>query len=240
MIRLILGLALGALLMQFYLESGYHPPWTAHELREQVKSVIEELGPAASRAIAPEAAQLTERPAEEGLCLAPKRVRLPFFGGPSSSPPSVPSDEPAVATPEVSPRERTEALVRSQAAAAGLSPELVVALVTVESGFNPTARPQNGASSALGLFQFLRATRERYGVTDDSVYLSDIDLQVRLGVEHLVALRERFGGSYIDTLLAYHVGEVPVAEDRVPPVAFEYVDRILDEMTRMKEEAETS
>ena len=225
MIRLLLGLTAGALFMQFYLEAGYRPPWTAHELREQVRGIVEELVPQTASVPAP-----TVTPPDEGLCLAPQRFALPFFA----------TRKPASDAAQPSARDRTEALVRSEAEAAGLSPELVVALVSIESSFNPRAKPRQGASSALGLFQFVRATRERYGVTDDKAYLGDVGLQVRLGVRHLAALRERFGGSYIDTLLAYHVGETPVVEDRVPPLAFEYVDRVLDEMARMKQASGTS
>src|SRR4051812_36824055 len=54
-------------------------------------------------------------------------------------------------------------LIQEHAAARGVRPELVRAVIQAESAFNPRARSNKGA---MGLMQLMPATAEEYGVRD--------------------------------------------------------------------------
>ena len=94
----------------------------------------------------------------------------------------------------------------------GVRPDLVRAVMQVESAFNPRARSPKGA---LGLMQLMPATARQYGV----VNAYDPAENVRAGVSYLRALLDRYGNDETLALAAYNAG--PNAVDRygqaVPP-----------------------
>lgn len=55
-------------------------------------------------------------------------------------------------------------LIRRQALASGLDPNVMVRIAQIESGLNPNAKNPN--SSASGLFQFINSTGRQYGLTN--------------------------------------------------------------------------
>lgn len=55
-------------------------------------------------------------------------------------------------------------LIRRQALASGLDPNIMVRIAQIESGFNPNKKNPN--SSASGLFQFINRTGRQYGLTN--------------------------------------------------------------------------
>jgi soluble lytic murein transglycosylase-like protein len=99
---------------------------------------------------------------------------------------------------------------RSQA----VHPELVRAVIVVESAFNPRAVSRRGA---VGLMQLLPATARRYGVAD----AFDPEQNITAGVRYLRDLMTRYGNNLELTLAAYNAGEDAV--DRyghsIPPFA---------------------
>lgn len=99
---------------------------------------------------------------------------------------------------------------RSQA----VHPELVRAVIVVESAFNPRAVSRRGA---VGLMQLLPATARRYGVAD----AFDPEQNITAGVHYLRDLMTRYGNNLELTLAAYNAGEDAV--DRyghsIPPFA---------------------
>jgi soluble lytic murein transglycosylase-like protein len=94
----------------------------------------------------------------------------------------------------------------------GLRPDLVRAVVQVESGFNPFATSSKGA---LGLMQLMPATIHRYGVKNPFNPAEN----VRAGVAYLKQLLDRYQNNEELALAAYNAG--PGAVDKykqtVPP-----------------------
>ncbi len=93
----------------------------------------------------------------------------------------------------------------------GIDPELVNAVIEVESAWNPRARSHKGA---LGLMQLLPSTGLRLGVRDPF----DPWENVAAGIRHLRFLLDRFGGDLRLALAGYNAGEnVVAARGDVPP-----------------------
>jgi soluble lytic murein transglycosylase-like protein len=109
-------------------------------------------------------------------------------------------------------RVQFEPLVREHAARHALRPELVRAVIQVESGFNPRARSPRGA---MGLMQLMPATAREMGVRD----AYDPADNIRGGTTYLRRLIDRFDGNEELALAAYNAG--PDAVDRhgkaIPP-----------------------
>jgi hypothetical protein len=109
-------------------------------------------------------------------------------------------------------RDNYDDLIVEHARAQNLRPDLVRAVVQVESGYNPTAVSSKGA---LGLMQLMPATARQLGVRAPF----DPDENIRGGTTYLRQLIERFDGNEELALAAYNAG--PMAVDRygnkVPP-----------------------
>lgn len=106
-----------------------------------------------------------------------------------------------------------------------INPQLVAALIHVESAFNPRAVSRKGA---YGLMQLLPATARRFGVNRKRDLLNPVK-NLEAGVKYLKWLTERFGGDVQKSLAAYNAGEGAV--DRfggIPPYheTQQYVQRI--------------
>lgn len=105
----------------------------------------------------------------------------------------------------------------------GVRPDLVRAVIQVESAFNPYARSPKGA---LGLMQLMPATARELGVANPFNAVEN----VRGGVVYLRRLLDRYGNNEQLALAAYNAG--PGAVDRygetVPPYreTQNYVSRI--------------
>jgi soluble lytic murein transglycosylase-like protein len=110
------------------------------------------------------------------------------------------------------------AMVEAAAARAGLNPDLVRAVVLVESGFQVAARSHAGA---LGLMQLMPATARRFGVRDTAELLRDPEVNLRAGTGYLAYLLRMFDGDVRLALAGYNAGEGAVIKHgrRVPPYA---------------------
>lgn len=108
-------------------------------------------------------------------------------------------------------RKRIVALVERMAPNYGLDPNLVLAVVLVESGFNTRARsPKN----AQGLMQLIPATAERFGVTN----ILDPVQNLRGGMAYLRWLLIYFQGNLKLALAGYNAGENAVKKYKgIPP-----------------------
>ena len=113
-------------------------------------------------------------------------------------------------------------IIEDAAAMHGVRPELVRAVIHVESGFNPRARSHVGA---MGLMQLMPGTAADLGV--DNPW--DPEQNIRGGVAYLGSLIRKFGDEVL-ALAAYNAG--PGAVDRygqrVPPYreTRDYVQKI--------------
>ena len=114
---------------------------------------------------------------------------------------------PARARPQA--RLELTPLIEHYARLHDVTPELVAAVVRVESGFNARAVSPKGAAGAM---QLMPATAARYGVTNPDDPAQNIDA----GVRHLKDLLTQHRGNVALALAAYNAGQGAVARTRRP------------------------
>jgi len=115
-----------------------------------------------------------------------------------------------------------DSAIELAAARHNVDPNLVRAVIKVESNFNPQAVSRKGA---VGLMQLMPSTARGLSVTDPF----DPQQNVEAGVRHLRSLLDNNSGDLPRTLAAYNAGQGAVERHRgVPPYAEtrEYVRRI--------------
>jgi len=119
---------------------------------------------------------------------------------------------------------RYEGLVEQTAVAFGLDSALLHAVISVESGYNPSARSSKGAA---GLMQLMPATAKRYQVAN----ALDPAQNLEGGAKYLRDLLKLFDRDLNLVLAAYNAGESAVAKhgNRIPPYreTVDYVPRVL-------------
>jgi hypothetical protein len=117
-------------------------------------------------------------------------------------------------------------LVQKLAPQYGLNPDLVLAVVEIESNFNPRAlSPKN----ARGLMQLIPPTARRFGVED----VWDPEQNLRGGMAYLRWLLRHFNGDLRLALAAYNAGEQAVQRyGGIPPYpeTRNYVRRITENL----------
>jgi soluble lytic murein transglycosylase-like protein len=113
---------------------------------------------------------------------------------------------------DVSEGNRYEPLIQEHASRQSLRPELVRAVIQVESGFNPRALSPKGA---MGLMQLMPATARTLGVNNPW----DPAQNIRGGTDYLRQLLDEYEGNEELALAAYNAGSGAVAKygRRVPP-----------------------
>jgi soluble lytic murein transglycosylase-like protein len=105
-----------------------------------------------------------------------------------------------------------EPLILEHATRQSLRPELVRAVIQVESGFNPRALSPKGA---MGLMQLMPATARSLGVSNPW----DPAQNIRGGTDYLRRLLDEYHGNEELALAAYNAGSGAVAKygRRIPP-----------------------
>lgn len=128
-----------------------------------------------------------------------------------------------LAPPAIGLRDSFDPIIREHAERNALRPDLVRAVIQVESGFNPRARSPKGA---MGLMQLMPATAQELGCDDPY----DPAQNIRAGSVYLRRLIDRYEGNEELALAAYNAGSSAV--DRygkvVPPYreTREYVKKV--------------
>ena len=126
-------------------------------------------------------------------------------------------------------REEIDALLQKYADQHGLDPDLVKAVIKVESGFDPTA--QSGAG-AQGLMQLMPGTASALNVTDPL----DPEQNIAGGTKYLADMMSQFGGDPAKALAAYNAGPTAVKKHGgIPPYSEtkQYVKDVLAETARL-------
>jgi soluble lytic murein transglycosylase-like protein len=119
---------------------------------------------------------------------------------------------------------RYDSIIEKAAISASVEPNLLRAVIVVESGFNSRAVSKRGA---MGLMQLMPATATRFGASNPY----DPRDNVHAGARYLKFLIDRFGQDVRLALAAYNAGEEAVNRNggRIPPYAetMAYVPRVL-------------
>jgi soluble lytic murein transglycosylase-like protein len=117
-----------------------------------------------------------------------------------------------------------DSIIEKAAISTSVEPNLLRAVIVVESGFNARAVSKRGA---VGLMQLMPATATRFGVSN----LFDPRQNVHAGARYLKFLIDRFGQDVRLALAAYNAGEEAVDRNggQIPPFAetMAYVPRVL-------------
>jgi len=116
--------------------------------------------------------------------------------------------------------EQIKSLITSEATAAGVDPQLALAVARAESSFDPNARSRVGA---MGLFQLMPKTAAAYGVSN----AFDPIENTRAGVRMLADLDRQYRGDLPSILAAYNWGSGNLASGRpLPAETSDYIARI--------------
>jgi soluble lytic murein transglycosylase-like protein len=124
----------------------------------------------------------------------------------------------------VLPPSRFSRHIQAASKATRVDAALIHAVITVESGYNPSARSRAGA---VGLMQLMPETASRYGVKNRL----DPEQNIHAGARHLRDLKVQFGDNLPLVLAAYNAGAGAVMKygRRIPPYAetIAYVPKVL-------------
>ncbi|HXR35656.1 MAG TPA: transglycosylase SLT domain-containing protein [Candidatus Binataceae bacterium] len=130
-----------------------------------------------------------------------------------------------------------DSIIEKAALSAAVEPNLLRAVIVVESGFNSRAVSKRGA---VGLMQLMPATATRFGVSNPY----DPKQNVHGGARYLKFLIDRFGQDIHLALAAYNAGEEAVDRNggRIPPFAetMAYVPRVLKIYRMLVEQPRTT
>jgi soluble lytic murein transglycosylase-like protein len=117
-----------------------------------------------------------------------------------------------------------DSIIEHAAVSAAVEPNLLRAVIVVESGFNSHAVSKRGA---VGLMQLMPSTASRFGVSNPY----DARQNVHAGARYLKFLIDRFGHDIRLALAAYNAGEEAVDRNggQIPPFSetMAYVPRVM-------------
>lgn len=130
-----------------------------------------------------------------------------------------------------------DAIIEKAALSASVEPNLLRAVIVVESGFNSRAVSKRGA---VGLMQLMPATASRFGVSDPY----DPRQNIHAGAQYLRFLIDRFGQDVRLALAAYNAGEDAVERNggQIPPFTetMAYVPRVMRIYQMLRDQPRTT
>lgn len=120
---------------------------------------------------------------------------------------------------------RYDSIIQEEASGADIDPELLRAVIVIESGFDTNAISSAGAQ---GLMQLMPETARFYGVND----AFDPQQNIRGGARYLRDLIDRYDDDFELVLAAYNAGEDAVEKygGKIPPFneTRRYVPKVLN------------
>jgi len=128
---------------------------------------------------------------------------------------------------------QAEQCVRRYAAHYRVQPELIAALIDVESRWNPRAVSDKGA---MGLMQLMPATARRYGAN----HPFDVEEKIAAGTRYVTALMWEFHGDIRLVSAAYYAGDRWVSQKQLNysnPDVVAYVEAVRLRYTMRKRAA---
>ena len=128
---------------------------------------------------------------------------------------------------------QAEQCVRRYAAHYRVQPELIAALIDVESRWNPRAVSDK---CAMGLMQLMPATARRYG----AIHPFDVEENIAAGTRYVTALTWEFHGDLRMVAAAYYAGDRWVSQKRLNysnPDVVAYVEAVRLRYTMRKRAA---
>jgi hypothetical protein len=135
---------------------------------------------------------------------------------------------------EIAEQVRYSSFINAAAKRYNLAPELIQAIIKIESSFNPFAISERGA---MGLMQLMPETAKEMNV--GSPY--EAEENIMGGSRYLRTLHDLFAGDMQLVLAAYNAGPNRILENshRIPriPETEEYVKKVLQEYGRIRENA---
>jgi soluble lytic murein transglycosylase-like protein len=124
--------------------------------------------------------------------------------------------------------------VRQYAAHYGVPPELIAALIDVESRWNPQAVSNKGA---MGLMQLMPPTARRFGAYSPF----DVEQNIAAGTRYVTALMWEFHGDLRLVAAAYYAGDRDIAKKQLSysnPDVVAYVQAVRERYMLRKYRAE--
>ena len=135
---------------------------------------------------------------------------------------------------EIAEQVRYSSFINAAAKRYNLTPELIQAIIKIESSFNPFAISERGA---MGLMQLMPETAKEMNVESPFEAAENI----MGGSRYLRKLHDLFPGDLQLVLAAYNAGPNRILENghRIPriPETEEYVKKVLQEYGRIRENA---
>jgi soluble lytic murein transglycosylase-like protein len=119
--------------------------------------------------------------------------------------------------------DQIQKIIEDAARSSGVSPQLVTAIIKVESNFNPRAVSSEGAR---GLMQLMPTTAEELGVRNSF----DVRENINAGCRYLKDMLDRFGGNLQLAVAAFNAGPGAVEKyGKIPPYkeTQNYVKKVL-------------
>lgn len=134
--------------------------------------------------------------------------------------PASPSAAAGTAVAPPSTRQDYVTLARKEAETRGLPADVAVAVMHVESDYNPAAR---GGSGEIGLMQVMPGTARLLGFSGTPGQLADPATNIRLGVRYLAEAWKLAGGDLCTAAMKYRAGH---GETRFSVKSVDYCRRI--------------
>ena len=152
-----------------------------------------------------------QKPPAKGATAKTGTAQTPSAAQPIYMEPGTLDASTAGAVAETTGNPKFDEFVKAAAARNGIDPNLIMAVMRQESGFNPRARSYKGAT---GLMQLMPDTARRFGVTN----ILDPQQNIEGGARYLRFLLESFDGDIKLVLAGYNAGENAVVNSgyRVP------------------------